>query len=163
MPFPLFATTPISSPLSPKNPLHRQPTKSPNNTHSLRLPNTISCEQKQVNNDGSSHQGIDRRNVLLGLGGLYGAATTMAGGKVANAEGGPVQPPDILMCILATDSQADDEPVNCCPPNYSTTNIIDFELPSSYEPVNQRKPAHKLSPREIERYKAHREDEATRP
>ncbi|KAK9131700.1 hypothetical protein Scep_011228 [Stephania cephalantha] len=155
MPFPLLATTPISSPLSPKNPLHRQPTKSPNNTHSLRLPNTVSCEQKQVNNNGSSHQGIDRRNVLLGLGGLYGAATTtMAGGKVANAEGGPVQPPDVSMCILATDSQAGDEPVNCCPPNYSTTNIIDFQLPSSYEPLNQRKPANKLSPREIERYKA---------
>ncbi|KAK9150035.1 hypothetical protein Syun_008344 [Stephania yunnanensis] len=155
MPFPLLATTPISSPLSPKNPLHRQPTKSPNNTYSLRLPNTISCEQKQVNNDGSSHQGIDRRNVLLGLGGLYGAATTtMAGGKVANADGGPVQPPDLSMCILATDSQADDEPVNCCPPNYSMSDIIDFELPPSYEPVNQRKPAHKLSPREIKRYKA---------
>ncbi|KAK9152666.1 hypothetical protein Sjap_000146 [Stephania japonica] len=154
MPFPLLATTPISSPLSSKNPL-RQPTKSANtrpSPTSLRLPNstTISCEQKQVDNNNGSH-GIDRRNVLLGLGGLYGATSTMAG-KVANAvDGGPVQPPDLSMCILATDSQADDEPVNCCPP-YSTSNIVDFVLPPD-APLRHRKPAHKLSPKEIERFK----------
>ncbi|KAK9150038.1 hypothetical protein Syun_008347 [Stephania yunnanensis] len=124
-------------------------------SHTLTTSSVIPSLQCILQQNTAQRVWIDRRNVLLGLGGLYGAATTtMAGGKVANADGGPVQPPDISMCILATDSQADDEAVNCCPPNYSTTNIIDFELPSSYEPVNQRKPAHKLSPREIERYKA---------
>ncbi|KAF5183341.1 hypothetical protein FRX31_027071 [Thalictrum thalictroides] len=60
-----------------------------------------SCEQKQ-SKDEDSHT-IDRRNVLLGLGGLYGASATIGSqGKIAM--GAPVAPPDLSKCQLATDA-----------------------------------------------------------
>ncbi|KAK9150041.1 hypothetical protein Syun_008350 [Stephania yunnanensis] len=140
----LLATTPI---ISSKNPLHKTPNKRVPTT-SLRVNNTITCEQKQ-NVVGPSPPSMDRRNVLLGLGGLYGATATISNQANA-ASGGPIQPPDLSKCHLATDSDAGEQ-VNCCPP-YSTAEVHEFKLPEGR--LRHRKPAHLLTPDEIEKYNA---------
>ncbi|KAL5730188.1 catechol oxidase [Ranunculus cassubicifolius] len=104
-----------------------------------------SCEQKH-GKEGDNHI-MDRRNVLLGMGGLYGA-TAAIGNKVAI--GAPVGPPDLTKCQPAVDSE-NGELVNCCPP-YSTVDIVDF-VPPPKDALRIRKPAHKLKKEEIEKFK----------
>ncbi|XP_057777200.1 polyphenol oxidase I, chloroplastic-like [Salvia miltiorrhiza] len=86
----------------------------------------------------SSNGGVDRRNMLLGLGGLYGAANLISDSK---AYADPIQPPDIKSCGVA-DVHGDPLDVNCCPPNSDT--IIDYELPSVTS-LRVRPAAHKLN------------------
>ncbi|CAK9162626.1 unnamed protein product [Ilex paraguariensis] len=69
---------------------------------------------------------FDRRNVLIGLGGLYGAAS-LSSDPLAFAA--PVSAPDLTKCGAA-DLPAGAKPTNCCPP--PATKIVDFKLP----PVN---------------------------
>ncbi|CAA2970957.1 polyphenol oxidase, chloroplastic-like [Olea europaea subsp. europaea] len=64
---------------------------------------------------------LDRRDVLLGLGGLY--STSLATNSMALAN--PVLP-DFKDCIEAT--QPDRTPINCCPP--ATARIKDY-VPSA--------------------------------
>lgn len=107
----------------------------------------ISCEQKQSNEESPV---IDRRNVLLGLGGLYSAAATL-GKQNMEANGAPVQPPKWSKCHTAFDG-ATQEQVNCCPP-YSTAKVVDFVPPPSHEPLRVRQPAHKLEAEYVEKFK----------
>ncbi|GMP74758.1 hypothetical protein CsSME_00032080 [Camellia sinensis var. sinensis] len=67
---------------------------------------------------------LDRRNVLLGLGG-YSAATILANPLAFAA---PVTAPDLAKCGAA-DLPAGAKPTNCCPPK--ATKIIDFKFPQS--------------------------------
>ncbi|KAF5179860.1 Polyphenol oxidase protein [Thalictrum thalictroides] len=107
-----------------------------------------SCEQKQSKEE--DNHTIDRRNVLLGLGGLYGASATIGSqGKIAM--GAPVAPPDLSKCHLATDDAANGEQVYCCPP-YSSADIKPF-VPSTDGILRIRKPAHRLNHKEIEDFK----------
>ncbi|PIA30672.1 hypothetical protein AQUCO_05400047v1 [Aquilegia coerulea] len=143
----LLATSTVpSSSLLNVNPL-RSNTK---NRSTVRVGKKVaytSCEQKQ-SNEGDSHT-IDRRNVLLGLGGLYGASATIGSqGKIAM--GAPVAPPDLSKCQLATDA-ANGEQVYCCPP-YSSADIKPF-VPPNDGILRKRKPAHKLNRKEIEDFK----------
>nr|ALG05139.1 polyphenol oxidase [Sinopodophyllum hexandrum] len=122
----------------------------PKNQHQLvhvskRIAYT-SCEQKS-SQERDVHV-TDRRNLLLGLGGLYGATATMGSqGMVAN--GAPIEPPDLSTCHSAT---VDGKSVSCCPP-YSSANIIDFVPPSATEALRVRKPAHKLTSEELSKFK----------
>ncbi|CAL5344937.1 unnamed protein product [Camellia sinensis] len=67
---------------------------------------------------------LDRRNVLLGLGG-YSAATILANPLAFAA---PVTAPDLAKCGAA-DLPAGAKATNCCPPK--ATKIIDFKFPQS--------------------------------
>ncbi|KAL2931937.1 (+)-larreatricin hydroxylase chloroplastic, partial [Bienertia sinuspersici] len=96
---------------------------------------------------------FDRRNMLIGLGGLYGAATTLSGGSAAIAK--PTAP-DVTECGL---SEADDghgnNPItlDCCPSGFG--QAVDFKLPNPYsEPrkVNIRPAAHLVNNDYIQKY-----------
>ncbi|XXG59817.1 hypothetical protein AAC387_Pa04g1835 [Persea americana] len=93
---------------------------------------------------------LDRRNVLLGLGGLYGASTLTGRGNMA--VGAPISPPDLSKCHLADGGDGVGK-VQCCPPYGSDTPIVDYQFPSSLKPLRVRRPAHLLEKEEIEKYK----------
>ncbi|XP_017978714.1 PREDICTED: polyphenol oxidase, chloroplastic [Theobroma cacao] len=91
-------------------------------------PSTKNVEECSLNK-------FDRRDVLVGLGGLYGA--TSLTGPLAFAA--PVSPPDVTKCGKA-DLPAGAKPVNCCPP--PSTKILDFKLRPSNSPPRIRPAAH---------------------
>ncbi|KAF8411178.1 hypothetical protein HHK36_003721 [Tetracentron sinense] len=96
-------------------------------------------------NNGESCMGkMDRRNVLVGLGGLYGAAGLSADRL---AFGAPIMPPDLAKCGPA-DLPAGATMSNCCPP--TDLKIIDFKLPSKSTPLRVRQAAHLVD----DKYKA---------
>ncbi|KAL7213123.1 hypothetical protein ACSBR2_015769 [Camellia fascicularis] len=78
---------------------------------------------------------LDRRNMLIGLGG-YGAAT-LAGNPPATAS--PISPPDVTKCGPA-ELPSGAKPTNCCPPK--STKIIDFKLPPPPTTVRVRPAVH---------------------
>ncbi|WJX22242.1 catechol oxidase [Trifolium repens] len=88
-----------------------------------------------------------RRNVLIGLGGLYG---TFATNPFALAS--PISPPDLSACgppdlpLGATPNN-----INCCPPN--SPKIIDFKIPSSNQPLRVRQAAHLVNEEYLAKYK----------
>ncbi|KAI3959789.1 hypothetical protein MKW98_029826 [Papaver atlanticum] len=84
---------------------------------SNRTPYT-SCEFNQQNQEPTRNGAVDRRNVLLGLGGLYGSTAAVAN----NAFGKPLPPFDSSTCHPATDGETK-EKINCCPV-YSTANMV---------------------------------------
>ncbi|KAL4366431.1 hypothetical protein GQ457_05G033100 [Hibiscus cannabinus] len=90
----------------------------------------VSCRAdngEQNNADSSpSVDRFDRRDMLLGLGSLYGASS-LVGDRFALAS--PVAPDWLRGCTVATamDGDKPGKSVQCCPP--SNTKIIDFELP----------------------------------
>ncbi|KAJ0974645.1 hypothetical protein J5N97_016610 [Dioscorea zingiberensis] len=119
------------------------------------LPRILSCkahdENKQHHSESSTNDSqdalkLDRRNMLMALGGagLYGATAT---GQSATAN--PIQPPDVSQCQPATGGG---NPINCCPPSSSNT-IIDFQLPSPSSPLRIRPAAHLVDNAYIQKYR----------
>ncbi|KAI3838512.1 hypothetical protein MKX03_014014 [Papaver bracteatum] len=91
---------------------------------------------------------FDRRDMLLGLGGLYGV--TAAGfGADRMAMAAPVAPPDLSKCSPATITPEQPK-VNCCPP--PNTKIVDFQLPSKSTPLRIRPAAHLVNDAYIAKY-----------
>lgn len=83
----------------------------------------ISCNAAA--GDGADSK-FDRRDVLLGLGGLYGAAS-LASNPMASAA--PIQAPEISKCVVPPADLPPGAVVdNCCPPVAS--NIVDYKLPA---------------------------------
>ncbi|KAJ0836553.1 putative catechol oxidase [Helianthus annuus] len=95
-------------------------------SRNLTKRHAVSC--KTLDNHNDDHQEnspkIDRRNVMLGLGGLYGAAATFGSGSLAFAD--PIMAPDITKCGAA-DLPQGVKPITCCPP--VAKSIIDFKPP----------------------------------
>ncbi|XP_073122997.1 polyphenol oxidase I, chloroplastic-like [Henckelia pumila] len=98
----------------------------PSKAHRL----AVSCNQT---NDGGENQKHDvenspgrldrRRNVLLGMGGLYSAANL-----VPAVVASPISSPDFTKCSRGTNLNTNKPlDVDCCPP--VSTEIIDFKLP----------------------------------
>nr|AGC55012.1 polyphenoloxidase [Suaeda salsa] len=92
---------------------------------------------------------FDRRNMLIGLGGLYGAATTLGGGPAAIAK--PTSP-DVTQCGLASvEDKGKSMTLDCCPPKPS--QFVDFKLPKSYgHNLKIRPAAHLVDKTYIEKY-----------
>ncbi|XP_057812441.1 polyphenol oxidase I, chloroplastic-like [Salvia miltiorrhiza] len=93
---------------------------------------------------------VDRRNMLFGLGGLYGAS-----GLIRKAEALPISPPDLSKCdpkgaYTVKNEEKKDLPDNCCPP-YSDTKKGYYELPTFTE-MRRRPAAHNLTPDYIKKY-----------
>lgn len=111
----------------------------------------VSCKATANGDDQNEDQHstlakFDRRNVLLGLGGLYGVAG-LGSNPFAFAE--PVSP-DLSHCGAA-EFPAGVEPTNCCPP--SSSKIIDFKLPSPSNQLRVRPAAHAVDDEYIAKYK----------
>ncbi|KAH0648101.1 hypothetical protein KY285_033349 [Solanum tuberosum] len=71
----------------------------------------VSCNANNVGEHDKNLDTVDRRNVLLGLGGLYGAANLA---PLASASSIP--PPDLKSCGVAHVKEGVDVSYSCCPP-----------------------------------------------
>ncbi|KAL8046760.1 hypothetical protein ABFX02_08G193900 [Erythranthe guttata] len=106
----------------------------------------ISCSDTQKEKDSfrnaDTPQGnVDRRNVLLGFGGLCGASNLITTTHTASAN--PVQAPQIDKCGVATNLNTGKQlDINCCPP--MGKNIIDFKPPPIVQ-MRTRPSAHRVS------------------
>ncbi|KZV29746.1 polyphenol oxidase, chloroplastic-like [Dorcoceras hygrometricum] len=91
----------------------------------------VSCNQtkdggNQEDDVENSPGKFDRRNVLLGMGGLYGATNLVSSNTPAVAS--PISSPDLTKCTKGTNLNTNKPlDVNCCPP--LSTQIIDYKLP----------------------------------
>ncbi|XP_004303397.1 PREDICTED: polyphenol oxidase, chloroplastic-like [Fragaria vesca subsp. vesca] len=105
-----------------------------------------SSNQNPSDEHKHSHQtNLDRRNVLIGLGGLYGVGL---GSADPFAFAKPVAPPDLSKCGAA-DLPPGATPINCCPP--ISDKIVDFTFPSS-SPLRVRPAAHAVDQAYIDKY-----------
>ncbi|XP_022848549.1 polyphenol oxidase I, chloroplastic-like [Olea europaea var. sylvestris] len=105
----------------------------------------VSCDAKK--NVETSQGKIDRRNMLLGLGGMYGAANLVAN---PSAYADPVQAPDFTKCGDARDAQTGAAlDVKCCPP--LADKIIDYKLPP-FQVMRIRPAAHRASKEQVTKY-----------
>ncbi|GMH05427.1 hypothetical protein Nepgr_007267 [Nepenthes gracilis] len=96
----------------------------------------------------SSWNKLDRRNVLIGLGGLCGGATS-TGNSAAFAA--PLAAPEVTKCGKA-DLPAAAKGLNCCPP--ATTKVVEFRaLPPSNGTPRVRPAAHLANREYIEKNK----------
>ncbi|XP_058072661.1 polyphenol oxidase, chloroplastic-like [Magnolia sinica] len=112
------------------------------------LPNITSCNAIRDENHREGASGnIDRRNMLIGIGGLY---TATGLGTLPTAIGAPVSPPDLSKCGPA-DLPTGATPTNCCPP--FDQKIIDFKLPSPSTPMRTRPAAHLVDREYVDKYK----------
>ncbi|XP_062087626.1 polyphenol oxidase, chloroplastic-like [Humulus lupulus] len=94
-----------------------------------------------------AHPKFDRRNVLIGLGGLYG--TTLTGlSSNPSAFADPIAPPDLSKCGPA-DFPEGVTPTNCCPP--VSPKIIDFK-PPPVSRLRTRPAAHAVDDAYIAKY-----------
>uniref|UniRef100_A0A6V7QWC5 Tyrosinase copper-binding domain-containing protein n=1 Tax=Ananas comosus var. bracteatus TaxID=296719 RepID=A0A6V7QWC5_ANACO len=110
----------------------------------------ISCKSKEQQENADKPAGrIDRRDLLLGLGGLYGATTGL--GLNRQAAAAPILAPDLSTCGPPTDLPASARPTVCCPPYQST--IIDFKLPPRSAPLRVRPAAHLVDADYLAKYK----------
>ncbi|CAH1425873.1 unnamed protein product [Lactuca virosa] len=112
------------------------------------LKHKISCNAGSSEN---SLNNLDRRNVLLGLGGLAGAVNLTSVPSVGAA---PISAPDISKCgttPLTGFRPGDNTPTggDCCPPD--STQIMDFKFPKN-EAFRVRPAAHLLSPKYIAKF-----------
>ncbi|KAJ8423529.1 hypothetical protein Cgig2_030024 [Carnegiea gigantea] len=129
-PTPLVSTLGASNRLFPKASQLSTPR---GQTHLLNKP-TLSCNATKNDGHGpnrstnkeysTSNYKLDRRNMLIGLGGLYGAAITLGGQPATFAA--PIATPELGSCKPSTDLPANVQDLNCCPP---MAKIVDFELP----------------------------------
>ncbi|KAL0407149.1 UNVERIFIED_CONTAM: Polyphenol oxidase II, chloroplastic [Sesamum latifolium] len=114
----------------------------------------FSCSAKNDNqNPKTSHdsQGsnnkFDRRDLLIGLGGLYGAASSI---NPLESSAAPIPAPDLNACRTATNiNNGQPVPYSCCPP--ITNRIVDFRPPAR-PPVYERPAAHLVNAQYISRF-----------
>ncbi|XP_049361830.1 polyphenol oxidase E, chloroplastic-like [Solanum verrucosum] len=119
----------------------------------------VNCEIRNSNtinnddNEGKSFPGkLDRRNVLLGLGGLYGASNLIGVTNEPFALGAPVPPPDFSTCSTASLPDGSQVPFSCCPPlPKDLTNIPTYKLPNVSK-VKIRPAAHNVTQEYITKY-----------
>ncbi|CAI9109153.1 OLC1v1008918C1 [Oldenlandia corymbosa var. corymbosa] len=98
---------------------------------------TIACQAK----DNNEQQNASRRNVLIGLGGLYGASGS-------HSFAAPIQGPDVSNCGPA-EIPVGVPPTNCCP--QVPAKIVDFEAPS-FSTIRVRPAAHLVDGNYIAKY-----------
>lgn len=114
-----------------------------------RLNNLVVCSGSNGSGEESNNslwpgKFVDRREALIGLGGLYGSASS-AFGVDPFALAAPVTTPDPSKCGSSTDLADGVKDLVCCPP--STNNVKPFLKP------RVRKAAQSLDKEYIEKYK----------
>ncbi|KAL2496608.1 Polyphenol oxidase F [Forsythia ovata] len=138
----VLSTNPRSHSSSSTQPLSAKPSHLfTNQRRSHRF--QVSCDAKK--NVETSQGKIDRRNMLLGLGGMYSAANLVSN---PSAYADPVQAPDFTKCgdAYVKDVLLD---VKCCPP--LADKIIDYELPK-FEVLRKRPAAHRATKEQVAKY-----------
>lgn len=108
---------------------------------------TYESSKLNLSKKSRDKQNVDRRSLLLGLGGLYGAANLTT---IQSAEAVPIQAPDnIAHCVNASDGIRDlndaARGVSCCPPLTSPQSYpVDYVLPKN-QPMRTRLTVHQAS------------------
>ncbi|KAF5814688.1 putative catechol oxidase [Helianthus annuus] len=131
-------------------------------THRFKVSCNGSSDERLTNSENNpikpilpmQNNNVDRRNMLLGLGGLYGAANFTS---IGSALAYPITAPDnISDCVAATVGVTDPENavrgVACCPPSSQTTPAP-YSLPDSTQ-LRVRPAAHRLTSDYIDKYRA---------
>ncbi|KAJ0801513.1 putative catechol oxidase [Helianthus annuus] len=143
---PTTTTTSLSS---------RSPLFSKSSTHRLKVSCKLSADDHSENNPKLilPMQNVDRRNMLLGLGGLYGAANLT---NIGSALAYPITAPEnISNCVPADVGFNTEDAVRgsaCCPPTTQTT-AVPYVLPEVTE-LRVRPAADRLTPEYIAKYQA---------
>ncbi|XP_074309649.1 polyphenol oxidase, chloroplastic-like [Silene latifolia] len=104
----------------------------------------ISCKNHNNKNENPNNKTpiLDRRNMLIGLGGLYGSTLPLITGSPANAE--PMAP-DVYGCALTDAGWEYSVGDYCCPPKFPD-EIKEFRFEDYPSPVLKvRRPAHEVS------------------
>lgn len=128
-------STNISATATPRSTSHFIPFKTTLSPSIRKISHKISC--KIIDGDQESSTGkFDRRNLLIGLGGLYGASSL---GANPFAFAAPISAPDVTTCGPA-DLPQGAAPTNCCPP--PTGEILDFKFPPPPTTMRVRPAAH---------------------
>ncbi|KAJ8555298.1 hypothetical protein K7X08_012794 [Anisodus acutangulus] len=111
----------------------------------------VSCNANNSGEHDKNLEGVDRRNVLLGLGGLYGAANLA---PLATAH--PMRAPDLKFCSRAEINfpKGPDVPYSCCPPRPDSLNNIPYYEPPPMTklPARVRPAAHAVDEEYIAKY-----------
>ena len=121
--------------------------------HAIRK---ISCKvtKNDDQNPETAHEGdangkLDRRNMLIGLGGLCGAATTL--GVAPTTFATPIAAPIMAQCGPADLPPGAQGDPNCCPP--VAQNVVDFSLPSAPpNTVRVRPAAHSVDSEYLQKF-----------
>lgn len=134
-----------SRPLFAK-PSHFLTHANPSRRRRLHVSSAADQNQNQTNVDTSAGK-VDRRNMLLGLGGLYGASSLIS---TPAASANPVLAPNFDKCGPVSDARSGEElvGVNCCLIN---EDIVDYKLPKYIVP-KIRPSAHRVSPDFVYKY-----------
>ncbi|KAL5575481.1 hypothetical protein UlMin_017180 [Ulmus minor] len=143
---PTTASSTISKPsFSPFLPKPSQISSTRKTKHHFNV-RRVSCNATNNDQNATPQSKIDRRNILLGMGGLYGVAG-LGANPLAFAD--PIAPPELAKCgnaNLAPDGLQD---LNCCPP--FSDKIVDFKIPPPSK-LRVRPPAHALDPAYLKKF-----------
>ncbi|XP_057812287.1 polyphenol oxidase I, chloroplastic-like [Salvia miltiorrhiza] len=101
-----------------------------------RLSTQIKSLRETNNGEEPPQATVDRRNLLLGIGGLYGASNLVSGDALAT----PIPAPDLAKCSRGTNLNLKQPlDVDCCPP--FSDKAIDYKLPPAKQ-IRVRPAAH---------------------
>ncbi|KAL0328347.1 UNVERIFIED_CONTAM: Polyphenol oxidase II, chloroplastic [Sesamum calycinum] len=148
LPLPLHTATPSSQ----SRPAFARPSyfiTHAKRSNRLRVSCTDARNKKEASRDVETPLGkVDRRNMLLGLGGgLYSAANLIS---TPGVSANPIKAPELDKCGVATNLNTGEKlDMNCCPP--ISENIVDYQLPPVVQ-MKVRPSAHRVSPEYIFKY-----------
>ncbi|KAK4434715.1 Polyphenol oxidase II, chloroplastic [Sesamum alatum] len=140
---------PSSSSYSSSQVLYSNPTarRTPNLNGGFRATQKTDNQNMKSSHDSQGSNKFDRRDMLIGLGGLYGAASSI---NPLNASAAPIPPPDLNACRTATNiNNGQPVPYSCCPP--VNNRIVDFRLPAR-PTIRTRPAAHLVNAQYISRF-----------
>ncbi|MBA0598777.1 polyphenol oxidase, chloroplastic [Gossypium raimondii] len=109
----------------------------------FKNPKSIPCKAINGEQEHPKHK-FDRRDVLIGLGGLYYGAASLNDAMAA-----PISAPEMEKCGRA-DVPEGVQTTDCCPP--VSKRILDFKPPFSNSPVRVRPAAHLVDDEYIRKY-----------
>nr|ADY18412.1 chloroplast polyphenol oxidase precursor [Solanum melongena]QLG20184.1 chloroplast polyphenol oxidase precursor [Solanum melongena] len=108
----------------------------------------VSCNANNVGEHDKNLDAIDRRNVLLGLGGLYGAANLAP----LAASAAPIPSPDPKSCSKAHIKPNKEVPYSCCPPPPQDIDSVPYYKFPPMTKLRIRPPAHAVDEEYIAKY-----------
>ncbi|KAM3397480.1 catechol oxidase B, chloroplastic [Capsicum galapagoense] len=107
----------------------------------------VSCNANNSGEHDKNLDAVDRRNVLLGLGGLYGAANV-----APLAIASPIPPPDLKSCSKAHINETEEVSYSCCPPKPEDMDSVPYYKFPSMTKLRIRPPAHAADEEYIAKY-----------
>ncbi|KAL8031879.1 hypothetical protein ABFX02_13G058200 [Erythranthe guttata] len=127
LPLSCYTTTQFSSSISTQPPpRQRFSAQTPPPTRRFQVRSTGGPNNEKGENSPPNGGKFDRRNLLMGMGGLYSAANLVPTDSPASAT--PISSPDLSKCSRGTDlSTQQPLDVNCCPP--VSDGITNYKLP----------------------------------